>query len=183
MTSVALTGTGAVNPINFTGSMTATAIGLNLAENIVAPSSINNLSVTLQVQEALSYIHNISLNNPVSLSLQSTQVQYPGAASTNIAQPGWWMSLGNTVNIGSISPAASVALSVPVLQTVLNDTSTYLNNNPISCGAFGLASCLGGSISTGVVDLAGNTVNFPLVNTVLAAQTPLPNCYGGLKFC
>lgn len=183
MTSVALTGTGAVNPINFTGSMTASAAGLNLAENIVAPSSINNLSVSLQVQEALSYIHNISLNNPVSLSLQSTQVQYPGSASTNIAQPGWWMSVGNTVNIGSISPAASVALSVPVLQTVLNDTSTYLYNNPISCGALGLASCLGGSLSTGVVNLAGNAVNFPLVNTVLAAQTPVSNCYGGLKFC
>ncbi len=193
--SIALTGTGDVSNIYLYGQMTANAIGLNLAENIPnnGQSYISNLKVDLQVQEALSYIHNITVDNPVSLSLQSTDVYWPGStcsggatlgnANCNIAKRGWWMGFGDTVNIGSITPTLPVSITVPVLQNVLGITSQYLYDNPISCGTFGLLSCLGGTINVGQVDLAGNSVPFPLKNLVLAAQTPKQNCYGNLKFC
>ncbi len=183
--SVQLTGTGAISPINFYGNMVANAIGLNLSENIPndGNNKITNLTADLTVNEGLSYIHTININNPLSLSLQSTKVQWPGSAAANVAQPGWWMGFGDTVNIGSISPSSSVAITTPVLQQAINAVSTYLYNNPISCGTFGLLSCLGGSIDVGTVNLSGTHLAFPLTNLALAAQTPPANCYGGLKFC
>ncbi len=199
LSSVSLVGNGTISDIPFTGQMTANAIGLNLAENITSPSVLHGLLANLTVNEGLSYIHNITLDNPVSLSLQSTKVLYPGATcpggvaaggtSCNIAQPGWWMGFGGQVNIGSISPTVQVPIPLQALQQSLTATSNYLYNNPISCGTFGLLSCLGGSISVGTVDLSptsntpANPLSIALNNLTLSAQTPTQNCYGSLKFC
>lgn len=189
MNNVNLQGSGTISDIPFTGQMTANAIGLNLAENIKAPSVLHGLMADLTIDEALSYIHNVAIDNPLSLSQQSVSILYPGAAAANIAQPGWWMSIDGLVNIGSVSPTVQVPIPLQALQQSLVATSNFLTTNPISCGGLGLLSCLGGSLSVGTVDLSStsNTPALPLSiglsNLTLSAQTPTQNCYGGLKFC
>lgn len=199
LTAVTLVGNGVVADLPFTGHMTASAAGFNLAENIVSPSLIRGLLANLTVNEGLSYIHNIIVDNPLSLSLQSTQILYPGAAcpggvaaggsSCNIAQPGWWMAFGGQVNVGSISPAVQVDIPLQALQQTLVATSNYITANPIDCGPPGILSCFGGSIAVGTVDLSptsstpANPLSIGLSNLTLSAQTPSRNCYGGLKFC
>lgn len=185
VSSIGLTGTGVVGNIPLYGRLNASISGvLNLGLNVPnnGQTYLQGLTANVGVQEALSYIHTININNPLSLSLQSTKVQWPGSAAANVAQPGWWMGFGDTVNIGSVTPAQPVSIT-PVLVTALNDVSTYLNNNPVNCGLFAL-SCLTGTANIGPINLSGAApLSLSLSNLALAAQTPPANCYGGLKFC
>ena len=180
MNTANLSATATIGNIPLNGYLFAnTAIG-TLQETLQATSQVVGLTATSSVSEGLSYIHNIALNNPVSLSLQSTQVLWPGSPAADIAQPGWWMSVSQPVQIGNISPTNTVTIPLSALQQVLTATSTYLNNNPPSCF---LGTCaISGKIAIGSVNLAGTVLSVPLTNLTLSAQTPPQNCYG-MKFC
>jgi len=187
LTSVQLSGTGLVSSLPLNGSMTATATLLFIPIPVTLSNvsgNVTNLGVNLTVNEGLSYIHSIPFNNnSLSLSLQSVPLLWPGSPSNDIAQRGWWLGAGGTINIGNITPSAQVAITNNVLAQTIPAISTYLTNNPVNCGLLATSCLVNAPLNLGNIDLTGTSVNFPLTNLTLSAQTPVPNCYGGLKFC
>ncbi len=187
LNSVNLTGSGIVNGLGLSGGMSATATLLFVPIPVTLTNvtgSISNLTANLSVSEGLSYIHSIPLNNPLSLSLQSTQVLWPGSVPENVAQPGWWMGVGGTVNIGNITPSSSVAVTNQVLAQAIPYISQYLAQHPVNCGLLATSCLINAPLNLGTINLpTGSNVNFPLSNLVLGAQNPIPNCYGNLRFC
>lgn len=204
-TAVQLTGIANIGNITFkcpagqeTSCVTATALGLPLKEGV--SGTIANLKANVNVNQNLGLIHKIPVNgNSFSLSLQSKNIQWPGAAAANIAQQGWWLAFGGGVDIGNISPSNNVDIPDSSLKQALGnpgDTgNTTINgalyNNPPRCS---LTGCLFGTVlniptvylGPGNGAPAGTPqtyVDFPLNNQVLSAQSFVPNCYGSLKFC
>jgi hypothetical protein len=204
-TAVQLTGKANIGDITFkcptgqeTSCVTATALGLPLKEGV--SGTISNLKANVFVDQSLGLIHKIPVNgNAFSLSLQSKNIQWPGAAVANIAQQGWWLAFGGGIDIGNISPSNNVDIPDSSLRQALGpagDTgNTTINgalyNNMPRCS---LTGCLFGTVlqvpkiylgpgNGAPVGTPQTYVDFPLVNQVLSAQSFVPNCYGGLKFC
>jgi len=149
-------------------------------------ASLHGIGVNINFNEALGYIHNIPLSgNPFYLALQSTAVKYPGTASNDVAQTGWWMSFQNPVQLGALNPTNQVDITsaYPQLATFLGN---YLKTNPVSITTGdGLSALFTGGITKdlGLINLSGNTANITLSNLQLNTQNVASNCYGGLKFC
>lgn len=122
LTSVNLTGNALVNPVNFSGQMMANADmlgGIELDKTVTG--TITGLTATTTIQESLSFIHKINVNNPFSLSMQKQNVLWPGAAAQ--AQTGWWMAFEDQIDIGNISPQNQVVLTNKVLMQALTGAS------------------------------------------------------------
>lgn len=189
LSSVNLTGSATIAPINFVGTMTATVAGIPLNKNVTG--SISGLTATVPIEQNLGFIHKLKIANPFSLSVQGQNVHWPGMADA--AARGWWMAFEDQINIGSISPSSTVPVTNDVLSQALgpqgcsNGATPGINcalyANPVVCYAFGSPNCLGGNLPVGNVDITGTNVLFPLNNLQLSAQSFVPNCYGGLKFC
>lgn len=207
MTSVDLLGSATINPINFSGPMTAyvsnlLGLGINLDLQKDVTGTITGLTATVPIQQNLGYIHKINVNNPFSLSMQKQDILWPTAAAA--AQRGWWMAFEDEINIGSISPANKVELTNDVLLQALNGATgnagsgtvcttpsvncalyrglgTY-NGDPYGIRCNGLDACLGGSLAIGTVSVPRD-VNFPLMDLKLGAQNVIPNCWGTARFC
>ncbi|WP_296281102.1 hypothetical protein [uncultured Acinetobacter sp.] len=197
-TSVSLLGEASIAPITFhcpagqSTCMTATVLGLNLAEGV--NGVIKNLKANVTVEQNLGLIHKIPVNgNAFSLSVQSQAMQWPGAAAANIAQKGWWLAFEGAIDIGNISPSNDVDIPDDTLKAVLPYVNTALYNSPPTCSLIGGTSCFGGNLTVPDIYLGPgggapvNTVQkyvpFPLNNQVLSAQSFVPNCYGTMKFC
>lgn len=123
MSSVALTASGNIAPLGFSGTMQANAqVGaftLGLGETV--SGTITGLTATANITESLSYIHSIPVNNPFSLSMQNQNLLWPGASAQ--AMTGWWMAFEDPINIGNISPQAQVDLTNAILMQALTGGS------------------------------------------------------------
>ncbi|MDO8416157.1 MAG: hypothetical protein Q7S87_08110 [Agitococcus sp.] len=209
MTSANLTGTGNIGGIAFTGNMDAVIDNvicvfgcLDLTLNKDVTGTITGLVANVPIVQDLGFIHKLDINNPFSLSVQGQDVHWPGAAAA--AEKGWWMAFEDQINIGSVTPTATVAITNAVLSQALgpvgcsNPTAPGINctlyrhyracptGSPDCGGAMAYCSglsCFGGSLPIGTVNVTGTTVDFPLSDLQLSAQSFTPNCYGTLKFC
>lgn len=204
-TFVNLLGSATIGDINFSGQMTANALGLELDKNVTG--TIRGLTATVPIQQSLKFIHKINVNNPFSLSMQRQDVLWPGAAVA--AMSGWWMAFEDTIDIGNISPEAKVPITNDVLLQALTGASgsPWTTNNSgsgqtcnvasINCSLYRRLSsggdiygvecpttgdCLFGDLPVGVMTVPANVV-FPLNNLKLGAQNVTPNCYGTARFC
>jgi hypothetical protein len=175
-----LKGSGTVGQIDFSGPLKATVSGfLNLDKQVTG--NITGLKTDITVDQSLGLIHALYLNNPVSLSLQSQSILWPGASVG--ANKGWWMAMEDEVELGSLSPTTQVAISNQVLQQTIAGINKDLTENPRNCGNL-LTGCVGGSeLVVGNIPMDATTLNFPLTNLTLQGQNFRPNCFGGHKFC
>ena len=207
LTEVNLQGAATINPINFAGPMQANVqnllgLGIDLDLDKDVTGTITGLTADVPIVESLGFIHKLDIDNAFSLSMQSNDVLWPGAAT--VAQQGWWLAFEDEIDIGSISPANEVALTNDVLLQVLNGatgnagTGTNCTTASVNCALFrglgtrngepygircnGLSACLGGSLPIGTVNVPREVV-FPLENLKLGAQNVTPNCYGSARFC
>lgn len=208
MTFVDLLGSATIGDIPFTGQMTANAnIGISVELDKQVTGTIRGLTATVPIQQDLKFIHKINVDNPFSLSMQRQNVLWPGAAAA--AQTGWWMAFEDEIDIGSISPEASVPMTNDVLLQALTGASgpPWTTNNSgtgqtcnvpsINCALYrslseggdtygvrcnSTAECLGGSLGVGLLTVPVNVV-FPLNNLKLGAQSVTPNCFGTARFC
>lgn len=182
MSSAKLTGTATIGDLNFGGDINASVkiFPISLVPlTINANGYISGLKANLDVDENLGFIHKLPLNNPFSLSLQTSQVHWPGAEYA--ANRGWWLAIEDQIDIGQVTPSNPIEVTNDILKQVVPNISSYLTNNPPSCP---LASCLIAGLNIGQVNLSSaNPLYFPIKDLKLATQNFAPNCYGGLKFC
>ncbi len=180
MKDVTLKGSGTVGQIDFNGNLTAKVAGiLNLDKQVTG--NITGLKTDITVNQSLGLIHALYLNNPASLSLQSQDILWTGAAVG--ANKGWWLAMEDEVELGSLSPTTKVAITNEVLKQTIAGISKELTDNPRYCGEL-LTGCVGGaSLNVGNVPMNTTTLDFPLTNLSLQGQNFRSNCYGGLKFC
>lgn len=148
-------------------------------------TSLDNLKANITFSEGLGYIHNIPINSSGYLSLQSTALRWPGAAE--VAQPGWWLSMQDPIDLGEISPKNKLDISsvYPQIATLLGQKLAQPEYKLALGLGDGINAIFGAGITKTVspIDLTGNYVNLPLSNLILTSQNITPNCYGGLKFC
>lgn len=180
-----LNATARVGGISVTGTLDATAsvLGLPVAISGNVTGTVNNLDVNVAIKQSLGYFHAAQLNGSAGyLSVQGVNILWPEAAST--AQTGWWLELTNPIDIGQITPTGNVDIALATINDALGQVSSYLNNNPVPCGAFAYNCLLLGNLPIGTVDLTGKTpASMGLTNVVLQKQSFSANCYGSLKFC
>ena len=179
MKDVTLKGSGTVGRIDFSGALTATVAGLPLNKNVTG--NITGLKTDLTVNQSLGLIHALYLNNPASLSLQSQDILWTGAAVG--ANKGWWLAMEDEVELGSLSPTTKVAITNEVLKQTIAGINKDLTDNPRSCGNLLVGCAFGGDLAVGNVPMNTTTLDFPLTNLSLQGQNFRSNCYGGLKFC
>ena len=180
--TVVLKGSGTVDPINFSGPLTANIdqlLGFPLTKQTTG--RITDLKTDITITQKLGLIHSLYLQNPASLSLQKERVLYPNA--TKVAERGWWLAIEDELELGDISPQDPVPISNQVLLQTVKPISDYLTNNPTPCGSL-LGGCtFGGNLAVGDIKLTQTVLDFPLVDLVLKGQNFRQNCYGNLKFC
>jgi hypothetical protein len=183
LTSAKLTGTALIDNLNFGGNITAR---VNLPFVSLIPLSINSngyisgLRADLDIEQDLGYIHKFPLNNPFSLSLQSTQVHWPGAEYA--ANRGWWLAIEDEIDIGKVIPKNQIDVTNDILKQVVPSINNYLTNNPPTCQL--AIGCIALGLNIGEVNLSSaKPLYFPIKDLPLATQGFAPNCYGNLKFC
>ncbi|MBP2546673.1 hypothetical protein [Acinetobacter guillouiae] len=185
ISSASLYGTATIDGIKLSGTINPRLTGLGNLElgnkNLIG--TLNNLVVNVTIDEDLGYFHKASLNGtPVSLSLQSQDLQWTGGVS--VAQKGWWLEFSNPIDIGDVTPAKPVDIAANTLSATLRKVSDYLTDKPIQCGLTVLNCAFSGTIDTKTMTLGNDAaVSMPLSNLKLVNQTFTPNCYGSLKFC
>ncbi|MNV45562.1 hypothetical protein D3C71_1373650 [compost metagenome] len=179
MKDVTLKGTGTVGRIDFSGPLTATVLGLPLNKNVTG--NITGLKTDITVNQSLGLIHALYLNNPASLSLQSQDILWTGAAVG--ANKGWWLAMEDEVELGSLSPTTKVAITNEVLKQTIAGINKDLTEHPRPCGDILFGCAIGSDLAVGNVPMNSTTLDFPLTNLSLQGQNFRSNCYGGLKFC
>lgn len=179
MKDVTLKGTGTVGRIDFSGPLTATVWGLPLNKQVTG--NITGLNTDITVNQSLGLIHALYLNNPASLSLQSQDILWTGAAVG--ANKGWWLAMEDEVELGSLSPTTKVAITNQVLKQTIAGINEELTAHPRPCGDIVFGCAFGGDLAVGNVPMNTTTLDFPLTNLSLQGQNFRSNCYGGLKFC
>ncbi|WP_086203655.1 hypothetical protein [Acinetobacter silvestris] len=199
LTSVPVTGTAYIQPMNFSQKGLSIVIkeailgaDLNMSKDITG--TIQGLQADLSMNESLGYVHKVKVNSPFSLSLQNDTVYWPGMAAP--ALKGWWMAFDDPVDVGKLTPSNSLDVPNSVLADAMGPQGCSDGNaSGINCALYkhyneggamaycsGL-SCLGGSLAIGTVNLPNTKVPFALDPIKLAGQDFVPNCYGSLKFC
>lgn len=192
VTAVNVNGVAYIQPIDISGSMTASVafggfIPLNLQKEITGV--ISGLRANMSLSEELGYIHKINVNSPFSLSFQKESVLWPDAPAA--AQQGWWMAFTDPVDIGSLSPDPPIAITDANLTDAMGPQgcsngalpgiNCALYATPVECGAF---DCVfGDSLDVGTVNVSSTAIPFPLPGLKLEGQNFTPNCYGTAKFC
>lgn len=180
----------------------ATIAGVNVGDtlkNAFIKGTIQGIKGDVTIDQGLGYIHTLPINSPVYLSLLSQSLRWPGTYSgalsasspeivTDVAQKGWWLSLQDPVNLGSVDPTKAIDIA-PLFPQIAAQVSAQLGSSPYpSIGFDGLfAAILGtGDINVTVqkpIDLSNNPLTLNLNNLQLNGQNFKPNCYGTLKFC
>jgi len=183
LTSAKLTGTAFIDNLNFGGNINA-RVSLPLISLFTLPiratGFISGLQADLDIDENLGYIHKLPLNNPFSLSLQSTQVHWPKAEYA--ANRGWWLAIEDEIDIGKVIPKNQIDITNDILKQVVPSINIALDKTPPTCQA--VIGCLFAGLNIGEVNLSSATpLYFPIKDLPLATQDFAPNCYGSLKFC
>lgn len=193
------------NNTNVLASVRAKVDGCSGIGCVVAGSSyyvnmytkVKNITASVTVNQPLGLIHSLSLNSGASLSLQSQNLLWPGQPLDDITSPGWWLSVKDGVDLGTIVPTNPVNLcegttAVPqqcVHPQIAQQVNAYLADNPPSTSDLG--GLISGNEALGIqVGPTGATGGFALSNLgltvnglTLGNQYFTPNCYGNLKFC
>ena len=160
-------------------------------------TKVKNVTANVTVKQPLGLIHSLPLNSGASLSLQSQNILWPGQPTDDITEPGWWLSVKDGVNIGTIVPTNPVDLcegttAVPqqcVHPQIAQQVNNFLASSPPSTSDLGglitgndaLGIQIGPTGSTGGFSLSG--LGLTVNGLVLGNQYFAPNCYGNLKFC
>lgn len=160
-------------------------------------TKVKNITASVTVNQPLGLIHSLPLNSGASLSLQSQNLLWPGQPLDDITSPGWWLSVKDGVDLGTIVPTNPVNLcegttAVPqqcVHPQIAQQVNAFLEKNPPSTND--LAGLVSGNEALGIqIGPTGATGGFALSNLgltvnglTLGNQYFTPNCYGNLKFC
>lgn len=205
--NIALAG-GPNNQLYVTFPALLLGIGTNAKVALKAGSAVKNLNMDITFNQSLSMIHNIPLTGTGGyLALQKQQILWPGSyvdstdssktnlltmAKTDVAQPGWWMSFADPVQLGYLQASSPVNISAAFPQVASLMTAELLKeeNRIVVPGGDAISTLFGTVITTPkpiVVDLNAATLANPakltLGNIQLLNQEVRPNCYGSLLFC
>lgn len=148
-------------------------------------TTVDNLTANINFSEGLGYIHNLPISSAMYLGLQNKQLRWPGAEE--VANPGWWLSLQDTVNLGDISPRDQVDISsvypqfAQILGEKLKEDQYKIKVSIVD----GLQAFFQQGITKNIspINMQGESVNIALKNLILDTQNVTPNCYGGMRFC
>ena len=158
-------------------------ICMDEVDNLHLRGTVTNLDLNIDFQQDLGYIHKIPVNNPFSLSMQSNDIQWPGAVE--VAQQGWWMSFQDPVDLGELNPLNKVDIR-SVYPQIAALISEYMWENPIDVTTGDAWDALtSGHMykDVGAVDLAGASVDIKLQDLQLSTQDFQANCWGSARFC
>lgn len=149
---------------------------------------VSNIGANVTFNQPLGYVHSIPLNSPLSLSLQSSPINWPGTPTADVAQPGWWMSVTDPVILGNLTPTSAVSLcpvasnpAMCVFPQFAKQFNTFLQTPLSSSDLFALLS--GGTIGAQFGNLSLTPISLSLNGIQLSTQGTKANCYGSLKFC
>ncbi len=194
VTSTSVVATGAVPTVSLNGGQLYVTMQTQICVLffICVPSatvnmqgSVSGLQTQINFKEGLGYIHNVQVNSPFYLSFQKQALQWPGAVAADVAQPGWWMSFADPVNLGTLNPAQQVSI-VPTFNQMATAFANYFNANPIPISTTqGLQQLFSGAMTVNVGALTiAQTLYMNLANLQLDShQNVVPNCMGNYKFC
>lgn len=171
-------------------------LGTHAFFKMLPGSSLDNLNMDITFVQALNMIHNIPLNGTGGyLSLQSQAVKWQGADAADFAQPGWWMSFKDPIQLGYLKTENKVDISyvLPQVATAISDFLLKPENLIDVNLTEALASTL---VKTPVerelnINVGGFTsytspgrpAQLTLNNQILQNQKVTANCFGGHKFC
>ncbi|MDE2422234.1 MAG: hypothetical protein KGO49_13765 [Gammaproteobacteria bacterium] len=159
---------------------------------------ISGVTAKVAFNQPLGYMHVLPINSPLSLSLQSQSVLWPGSPAADVAQPGWWLGMSNPIILGNLVPSSSINLctsaassstcAYPQIATAVN---AYLAANPPTSSSLSTLwailtnGTLGVQISTNAqpLNMSGSPIALTLNGLQLNSQFTTSNCYGSLKFC
>lgn len=184
------------------GCAAASILGVGVGKvlkNVFIQGTIQGISADVTINQGLGYIHSLPINSPVYLSLLSQALRWPGTYSgalsastsqtvTDVAQKGWWLSLQDPVNLGSVDPTQPIDIA-PLFPQIAAQVSSQLGTKPYPTIAVdGLLAAIGGSGDIRVtvpnaIDLSGSPLKLTLNDLQLNGQNFKANCYGTLKFC
>jgi len=158
--------------------------------------TVSNIQAKVNFVEPLGFVHSLPVNTPLSLSLQSTQIAWPGTPAGDVAQPGWWLTMNQPANLGPLVPSNTVSLcsdptnvNVCIFPQFAANFNSYLKTHTVySSDIIGLLSAAANNNQNTTVgvnfgSMSLTPINLNLTNIQLASQNTVPNCYGGLKFC
>jgi hypothetical protein len=176
---------------NIPGCVLAVIIPLcNININSIGlTGTVHHLNANISLSEDLGYLHAIPLNNPFSLSFENQSVSWPGGSVANPSTRGWFMSVADPVNLGSLSTPAGYSADISGSNAnVASVLSSYFNANPLQLTFLQAAGGIVGAhinVNVGTLDFTSySAVGIALTNLPLGtSQTPVPNCYGSYKFC
>ncbi|MDO3664953.1 hypothetical protein Q3V50_09535 [Acinetobacter sp. ANC 7710] len=165
---------------------------INVSEiYIQMETKIKNLSANINFEENLGYLHNLPINGGgFYLGLQRQALKWPGAEEQDIAQPGWWMSFQNPLDLGYLQAPAGKTVDISsVYPQIANSISAWLSReeNKTSVNSReGIEALVNGGLQKTIPDinLAGRTAYANLQDVPLGTvQNVVANCYGTLKMC
>ncbi|WP_347473987.1 hypothetical protein ABEF90_11395 [Acinetobacter thermotolerans] len=167
------------------------AVGDHAFFKMLPGSSLDNLNMNITFEQALNMIHNIPLNGTGGyLSLQSEAVKWQGTDALDTAQPGWWMSFKDPIQLGYLKTQDEVDISYVLPQVATAITNFLLQ--PANIINVKTLEAIGSLLSEPVekklnIDVGTYTTNTPatltLQNKILQNQNVTSNCFGGYKFC
>lgn len=163
-------------------------------------SQIQNLHLDVTFNQDLSMIHNVPLTGTgMYLSFQKEAVFWPGAYAgadgTDIAQPGWWMSFHDQVDLGYLQGVNPVDISSVFPQVAVLASNQLLAQDPIYINlGQAIEALFDATLTTNapvVVNLdnatnpalGGTPASITLENLQLLNQSVSPNCWGSARFC
>jgi len=177
-------------------------LGINIGDilqNDFIKATIEGITGDVTINQGLGYIHSLPIQSAAYLSLQNQALRWPGSYSglasvsssqvvTDVAQPGWWLSLADPVNLGSVDPVKDIDIA-PLFPQIATQVSAQLNQTPYpSIATDGLIAAIFGTGDINVtvnapINLAANPLVLTLNDLQLSGQGFVPNCYGTLTFC
>jgi|JI10StandDraft_1071094.scaffolds.fasta_scaffold96049_2 hypothetical protein len=170
----------------------------DILQSVMMKGSINNIVGDVTINQGLGYIHHLPIRSAGYLSVQSQDIRWPGSYSgpnpenpaqtvTDIAKKGWWLSMSDPINLGSVDPTKDIDIA-PLFPQIAQQITTYLmnENNAASLNVNQLGNVISGAGDVNVT-IGNLNVPTPLVLTLtdlqLNGQGFQPNCYGTLSFC
>ncbi len=147
------------------------------------------LFIDATIDQELRYIHKVNVGGGAFyMSAQNQPIHWKGAPVADVAQKGWWMSMGNPVELGKLA-LSDIYLTDTVLQDVTDRISDAITSPPIQVQAVAVINGLGPGTPTyvpmGKLDLTGSAaVPFSMTSQNLGAvQQEVRNCWNGALGC
>lgn len=191
------------------GCAGAALLGLNTGDtlhNVFMKGVIQGIQADVTIQQSLGYIHSLPINGTSGgyLSLQKQDLRWPGSYSgpnpenpsqtvIDVAKRGWWLSMQDPINLGSVDPTQAIDIS-PLFPQIAAQVSRLIdprlgdpNAQYISIDIANALAAIGGTGDVNVsinnpINLT-NPLSLVLSNLQLDGQSFAPNCYGTLTFC